>query len=72
MFAEFIQALFGCSHTHSSFPITIRGRREAGSATYIVCLDCGREFSYDWEAMKMAPARGNGAARGAANSEVKI
>jgi hypothetical protein len=21
--------------------------------TYVVCLDCGKEFPYDWEQMKM-------------------
>ncbi len=51
--------LFGCSHKHCSFPITIRGalrRSEAASitGTYVVCLDCGKEFPYDWKEMKLA------------------
>jgi hypothetical protein len=26
--------------------------------TYIVCLDCGKEFPYDWQKMKVvAPAK---------------
>lgn len=26
--------------------------------TYIVCLDCGKEFPYDWQRMKVvAPAK---------------
>lgn len=50
--------LFGCSHKHCSFPITVRGkarRTEAASltGTYVVCLDCGHEFPYDWNQMKM-------------------
>ncbi len=54
--------VFGCSHKHSSFPITVRGklrRSEAASVTgtYIVCLDCGKEFPYDWAAMKIVSAR---------------
>jgi hypothetical protein len=50
--------LFGCSHKRCSFPITVRGRArrtEAASltGTYVVCLDCGHEFPYDWNQMKM-------------------
>lgn len=50
--------LFGCSHKHQSFPITVRGKlRLSGAAsltgTYVVCLDCGQEFAYDWNQMKM-------------------
>jgi hypothetical protein len=50
--------VFGCSHKHCSFPITVRGklrRSEAASftGTYVVCLDCGREFPYDWQEMKL-------------------
>ena len=49
---------FGCSHRHCSFPITVRGqlrRRVAASVTgtYVVCLDCGQEFPYDWKEMKL-------------------
>ena len=49
--------IFGCWHEHCSFPITVRGklrRRAAASVTgtYVVCLDCGREFPYDWNKMK--------------------
>jgi hypothetical protein len=49
--------VFGCSHKHCSFPITVRGklrRSEAASVTgtYVVCLDCGKEFPYDWNEMK--------------------
>jgi hypothetical protein len=28
-----------------------------GSGTYVVCLDCGREFSYDWLQMKVLPSK---------------
>jgi len=36
----------------------VRGklRRSAAASvtgTYIVCLDCGQEFPYDWNAMKL-------------------
>jgi hypothetical protein len=50
--------LFGCTHANYSFPITAKraGRNVASAGptgTYVVCLDCGKEFAYDWEAMKV-------------------
>ena len=50
--------LFGCYHKNFSFPITKRrGQRLSPAAsltgTYIVCLDCGKEFPYDWQEMKV-------------------
>ena len=54
--------LFGCSHKRCSFPITVRGKLRQRTAaasvtgTYVVCLDCGQEFPYDWNEMKLVPA----------------
>ena len=50
--------MFGCRHKHCGFPITVRDklqRTEAASltGTYVVCLDCGTEFPYDWKEMKI-------------------
>ncbi len=50
--------MFGCSHKHRSFPITVRGKLRRSPAasitgTYVVCLDCGHEFPYDWNEMKV-------------------
>jgi len=25
----------------------------ASKATYVVCLDCGKEFDYDWQEMRI-------------------
>ena len=44
-------SLFGCSHSHCTFPITATVQRAVAS-TYVVCLDCGKEFPYDWQKMK--------------------
>lgn len=62
---DIIDALFGCSHKHYSFPITAKpGQRRSPAAavtgTYVVCLDCGQEFAYDWQEMKFvtAPEKG--------------
>ena len=56
--SRLIEALFGCSHKNFSFPITKRrGQRHslatAQVGTYVVCLDCGQEFAYDWQQMKV-------------------
>jgi hypothetical protein len=57
MFSKLVEAFFGCWHSHLSFPITVkRGRRSAAAlvtGTYVVCLDCGKEFPYDWQEMKV-------------------
>ena len=58
MLGKLIDAIFGCWHGHYSFPITVRkGSRHNAAAsltgTYVVCLDCGKEFPYDWHGMKM-------------------
>lgn len=60
MFQIVFQALFGCSHHNTTFPLT-PGQRNAGKAvsggarndTYVVCLDCGQEFAYDWKNMRI-------------------
>ena len=53
--------LFGCAHKRCSFPITVRGKRRSGAAavtgTYVVCLDCGHEFPYDWNQMKLVDTK---------------
>jgi len=63
MFHSLLDALFGCSHQRTTFPLT--PTRRNGSAalsstqrhgTYVTCLDCGREFAYDWKAMRIGQA----------------
>jgi len=58
MLTKLFDVLFGCRHSRYSFPVTIRataGRPQAGAltGTYVACLDCGREFPYDWEEMRI-------------------
>jgi len=58
MISKFMDAVFGCWHTHYSFPMSVRAgkRRVAGAAktgTYVVCLDCGKELPYDWQEMRV-------------------
>lgn len=63
--------MFGCSHRNTTFPLTPK-HRVPGAATrstprqraYVACLDCGKEFNYNWEEMRIeeggfqAPAAG--------------
>jgi hypothetical protein len=55
---SFFDLVFGCSHKRCSFPMSTRGAKRRSPAasitgTYVVCLDCGKEFPYDWKAMKV-------------------
>jgi len=45
--------LYGCSHRRTTFPMTLRASA-GGAETYIVCLECGRHFAYDWTNMRVA------------------
>jgi hypothetical protein len=70
--------VFGCcSHKHCGFPITLRDklrRSEAASVTgtYVVCLDCGTEFPYDWKEMKIVRPQSANAPRAACLSARRI
>ncbi len=55
---KLIDFFFGCRHSRFSFPVTIRGAgrrpQAAGlTGTYVACLDCGKEFPYDWQEMRI-------------------
>ena len=60
MLHSLFSSLFGCSHQRTTFPLT-PGRKTAGytaantarTNTYVVCLDCGKEFAYDWNGMRI-------------------
>lgn len=58
MLGKMFDAVFGCWHTHYSFPISVRpgsrcNRAASLTGTYVVCLDCGKEFPYDWKEMRV-------------------
>ena len=59
MLQSILNALFGCSHQRTTFPLT-PGRRNSAARTYVVCLDCGTELAYNWADMRVGepvPAR---------------
>ena len=49
MLQNLINAFLGCSHRRTTFPLT-PGRKAVAApgavrhGTYVVCLDCGKEF----------------------------
>jgi hypothetical protein len=52
-----LNALFGCSHDRTTFPLT-PARKPVGNAAqrhgmYVVCLACGQEFRYNWVEMRI-------------------
>jgi RNA polymerase subunit RPABC4/transcription elongation factor Spt4 len=58
MIAKLFDALFGCRHSRYSFPVSVRRaarRPQAAALTgmYVACLECGKEFAYDWKQMKV-------------------
>jgi predicted transcriptional regulator len=58
MLQSVINVLFGCGHPRTTFPITPARSTSApvaatASATYVVCLDCGKQFAYDWKSMRV-------------------
>lgn len=68
MFSKLMDAMFGCRHDRYSFPITVRaGSRRHSAAqragTYVACLDCGKEFRYDWQEMKIVGSQTREATR---------
>jgi hypothetical protein len=74
MLSRVYDAIFGCWHSHYSFPMTVRaGSRRAASGshtgTYVVCLDCGKELPYDWTEMKVAESPAKQAAHSLVTKE---
>ena len=60
MLQSLVNTLFGCAHSRTTFPMTPGRKNGAMTAknttklgTYVVCLDCGKEFEYDWRTMRV-------------------
>ena len=46
--------LFRCAHRHLTRPFTPVGDQGAPNGeTYVVCLDCTRQFAYDFNGMRL-------------------
>ena len=60
MLHSMMNAIFRCGHQRTTFPITPRrGYADTPpvsmprSGTYVACLDCGKQFAYDWKSMRI-------------------
>lgn len=57
--------LFRCPHRRLTRPITPVSKPGVPSGeTYVVCLNCGKQFSYDWKEMRLGRAIENTASEG--------
>jgi len=57
MIDSVLNLLFQCSHRHLTRPFTPVSKSGAvHSETYVVCLDCAKQFPYDLETMRMGKA----------------
>ncbi len=57
MLGSLLNTLFGCSHERTTFPMTPARKPAAAISqrhgTYVVCLNCGQEFRYNWDEMRV-------------------
>jgi hypothetical protein len=59
MLQSLLNTIFGCSHQRTTFPLTpartnaYSVRAASHKGTYVVCLDCGKEFAYNWDQMRV-------------------
>jgi hypothetical protein len=66
MIDSLFNRLFFCAHRRTTFPLTPTRQGAAPTAkrtgTYVVCLDCGKEFPYNWKQLRIERPIENGAA----------
>lgn len=54
MFERVIRLLFRCSHKRLTLPQTPMAKTGVPAGKpYVVCLDCGSQFEYDWKEMRV-------------------
>jgi DNA-directed RNA polymerase subunit RPC12/RpoP len=54
MIDSLVNLLFRCSHRRLTRPVTpVSKAGVADSQTYVVCLDCGKQFAYDLQEMRI-------------------
>jgi hypothetical protein len=54
MIDSVLNLLFRCSHRRLTRPVTpVSKAGVPHGATYVVCLDCGKQFSYDLQVMRV-------------------
>ncbi len=54
MIDSLVNLVFRCPHRRLTRPITpVHKPGMPAGETYVVCLDCGKQFHYDWETMRI-------------------
>jgi hypothetical protein len=57
MLTSLLSSIFGCAHNRTTFPLTPSRKSQISGGirhgTYVVCLDCGKEFEYNWKEMRI-------------------
>ena len=54
MIDSLVNLLFRCSHRRLTMPVTpVSKDGKPRGDTYVVCLDCGKQFSYDLQKMRI-------------------
>ena len=54
MIDSLVNLIFRCSHPRLTRPVTpVAKDGNANGGTYVVCLDCGKQFSYDLKKMSV-------------------
>lgn len=48
-----LNLIFRCAHRRLTRPLTPVGMQDAPVDTYVVCLDCGKQFQYDLKEMRL-------------------
>ena len=52
-----LNLLFHCGHRHLTRPFTpVSQQGVPRGETYVVCLDCTKQFAYDWKEMRIGQA----------------
>jgi len=64
-----LDVFFGCRHRDTSFPLT-PARGAARKGMYVTCLDCGKEFHYNWAEMRIGEPVSRRATAAAANESL--
>jgi DNA-directed RNA polymerase subunit RPC12/RpoP len=58
MIDTLLNLLFRCGHRRLTRPVSAAAKPGTHSETYVVCLDCGKQFAYDFTRMKIGKPLG--------------
>lgn len=71
MISQIFGNLFGCAHRRLTRPITPVNKAGVPSGeTYVVCLDCAKQFAYDWDHMRIGKPMDRSAETGVLHPEM--